>query len=97
MATKTLNISLPEELIKEIDASIKKRYSSRSEYFRNLALDDLDRKRRWDAIFAEGKKIGKKAGITSEQQVYDMLYQDKQERRAKREALQNRQKKTRSH
>jgi len=88
MATKTLNIALPEELIKEIDANIKKSYSSRSEYFRRLALKDLDRKQRWDAIFAEGKKIGKKMSITSEQQVYDMLYQDKLERQVKREALQ---------
>lgn len=95
MATKTLNIALPEELVKEIDADIKKTYSSRSEYFRRLALGDLERRRRWDAIFDEGKRIGKKMGITSEQQVYDMLYQDKLERRAQREALQNGQKKTR--
>lgn len=95
MATKTLNIALPEELLKKIDTDVKRRYSSRSEYFRNLALKDLERKQRWDEIFSEGKKIGKKAGITSEQQVYDILYQDKLERRAKREALQSKQQKSR--
>ena len=73
MATKTLNISLEEELIKEIDKSVKKDMGSRSEYFRRLALSDLERRRRWDQLITAGRSVGKQMGITSEEQVYKIL------------------------
>ena len=73
MATKTLNIALDENLLKEIDATVKKDLGSRSEYFRRLALADLERRSRWAQLMNAGKKVGKEMGITSEQQVYDLL------------------------
>lgn len=73
MATKTLNIALDESLIKEIDRAVKKDFGSRSEYFRRLALNDLERRQQWQQIFDAGKTVGKKMGITNEQQVYDAL------------------------
>jgi metal-responsive CopG/Arc/MetJ family transcriptional regulator len=73
MATKTLNIALDQELIQEIDAAVRKDMGSRSEYFRRLALDDLERRREWNKLFDRGNKIGREMGITSEQQVYDIL------------------------
>jgi len=73
MATKTLNIALDDKLIKAIDGAVKKDMGSRSEYFRRLALADLERRQRWAALFASGKKVGKKMGITSEAQVYKLL------------------------
>jgi metal-responsive CopG/Arc/MetJ family transcriptional regulator len=73
MATKTLNIALDENLLKDIDRAVKKDLASRSEYFRRLALADLERRRRWEDLFAAGKAVGKQMGITSEQQVYNLL------------------------
>jgi metal-responsive CopG/Arc/MetJ family transcriptional regulator len=73
MATKTLNIALDQELIQEIDTAVRKDMGSRSEYFRRLALDDLERRREWNKLFDRGNKIGREMGITSEQQVYDIL------------------------
>jgi metal-responsive CopG/Arc/MetJ family transcriptional regulator len=80
MATKTLNIALDEQLIKEIDTAVKKDMGSRSEYFRRLALDDLERRREWKALFDRGNQIGREMGITSEQQVYDILAEYKREK-----------------
>ena len=73
MATKTLNIALDEKLLKDIDRAVKKDMGSRSEYFRRLALADLARRKQWEQLFAAGKAVGKEMGITSEEQVYQIL------------------------
>ena len=80
MATKTVNIALDEKLIKEIDRAVKKDMGSRSEYFRRLALTDLERRRRWRELLAAGKKVGQEMGITSEEQVYEILNESKREK-----------------
>jgi len=70
MATKTLNIALPERLIKDIDRLVKQKYTSRSEYFRNLAIADLERRVDWENLLDIGNAKGKLLGIKSEQDVY---------------------------
>ena len=87
MATKTLNIALDEKLLKEIDKAVKKDMGSRSEYFRRLALRDIERRRDWDELFDSSNKKGREMGITSEQQVYDILDEYKREKREQREKL----------
>jgi Arc/MetJ-type ribon-helix-helix transcriptional regulator len=79
MATRTLNIALDDSLIKDIDSAVKKDMGSRSEYFRRLALRDLERRRRWNQVFDAANKKGRKMGITSEQQVYDIISEYKRE------------------
>ena len=73
MATKTLNIAIDEDLLKEIDSAVKKDRGSRSEYFRRLALADLERRTRWAQLMRSGQDVGKQMNITSEEQVYDIL------------------------
>ena len=73
MATKTLNIALDEKLIKQIDKAVKRDMGSRSEYFRRLALNDLERRQRWTELMSAGREVGKQMGITSEEQVYKIL------------------------
>lgn len=41
MATKIINISLPEELVKKVDAAAKAEYSSRSDYIRSSLVSRL--------------------------------------------------------
>lgn len=83
MATKTLNIALDDQLIKQIDDAVKKDMGSRSEYFRRLALRDLQRRREWTKVFDSANEKGRDMGITSEQQVYDMIAEYKREKRSK--------------
>lgn len=73
MTTKTLNIALPERLIKDIDRLVKKKYTSRSEYFRTLALADLERRMDWDNLFNQSNAKGSSLGIKSEKDVYRRL------------------------
>ena len=73
MATKTLNIALDEALLKEIDKAVKKDFGSRSEYFRRLALADLERRARWAELIKGGRAVGKEMGVTSEEQAYAIL------------------------
>jgi len=63
MATKTLNIALDETLLKKIDMAVKKDMGSRSEYFRRLALDDLERRQEWKELLDRGRAVGRKMGI----------------------------------
>lgn len=83
MATKTLNIALDENLIKKIDQAVKKDLGSRSEYFRRLALADLERRQRWDELLGAGKQVGKEMGIASEDQVYQITSDYKREKQQK--------------
>jgi len=49
MATKNINLALDERL-KRVDALVKKEMNSRSEYFRRLALADLERRKTLPSI-----------------------------------------------
>jgi len=82
MATKTLNIALDEKLLKDIDMAVKKDMGSRSEYFRRLALADLEKRKQWKELFDGGNKMGQEMGITSEEQVYQILDDYKREKKA---------------
>lgn len=73
MPTKTLNIALNETLIKQIDKAVKKDFSSRSEYFRRLALADLERRARWEIITNYGQNVGKEMQISSEEEIYALI------------------------
>jgi len=42
MATKTINISLDEELLKKVDKAAKAEYSSRSDYIRKSLVEQLN-------------------------------------------------------
>jgi metal-responsive CopG/Arc/MetJ family transcriptional regulator len=83
MATKTLNIAIDEDLLKEIDSAVKKDKGSRSEYFRRLALRDLERRGQWKDLFDRSNKKGQSIGITSEGQVNQILEDYKSEKRQK--------------
>lgn len=73
MANKTLNIALDENLIKDIDRVAKQDLASRSEYFKRLALADINRRKRWNELFKAGRAVGNQMGISSETQVYKLL------------------------
>lgn len=63
MATKTINISMDEALIKKIDKAAKAQYSSRSDYLRMAVIDKLDNPQKSD-IQDEYRKFVAKYGQT---------------------------------
>ena len=55
MSTTTVNISFQESLLSDIDTVARKESRTRSELLREAARMYIERKRRWDKIFAYSK------------------------------------------
>lgn len=73
MSSQAFNISLPKELVNKVDAQAKRDYSSRSDFIRKAIVNQLRSEQALEAIFDRANKKGKKLGIKSEQQVYDII------------------------
>ncbi len=57
MTTATVNISFQENLLADIDKIARIESRSRSELLREAVRLYIDRKRRWDRIFAYGRSV----------------------------------------
>ena len=75
MATQTLNIALPEELVKKVDEAAKKEYKNRSELIREALRVYLKDMEEWEDLFKYGREIGKKMRIRSEKDVDKIVYE----------------------
>ncbi len=75
MSTQTFNLSLPRDLVKKLDEQAKKDYSSRSDYVRKAIVNQLRAEQALSDVFDRANRRGKQMGITSEQQVYDIIDQ----------------------
>ena len=80
MDTQTINLSLPKKLLSRIDQQAKKESRSRSELIREVTRGYLERISSWDQIFKYGKKKAKELGIKSEEDVYRMVQEYRQEK-----------------
>lgn len=69
MQTQTFNIALPVDLVTRMDLIARSEYRNRSEFIREAIRVYLDRADRWERIFAAGRKVAKKMGIKSEEDV----------------------------
>lgn len=81
MQTQTLNIVLPNQLIKKVDQLAKKEYRNRSELIREALRVYLKDKGEWEQIFEYGKQVGKKMGIKSEEDVNRIVYEHRHGRK----------------
>jgi metal-responsive CopG/Arc/MetJ family transcriptional regulator len=72
MASKVINISLPEELLREIDESAAAEHRTRSEWLRESARRSLS-DQRWRRIQAEVSERARAAGIFTEDDVEDLM------------------------
>jgi metal-responsive CopG/Arc/MetJ family transcriptional regulator len=66
MATKTFNISMPEELIKRADRLAKNEQSNRSELLRTALRNYLQEREEWEKVFVYGERQAKKLNIKEE-------------------------------
>ena len=69
MNTQTLNIALPEDLVKKVDNLAKKEFRNRSELIREALRSYISNKEKWEELFSYGKSMGKKLNIISEEDV----------------------------
>ncbi len=73
MASQTFNISLPRELVEQIDDQARREFSSRSEYIRRAVVKQLRTEQALQAVFDRANGRGRRLGYVSEQQVYDAI------------------------
>lgn len=76
---RTVTISLPPQLAKQIDSIARKEGRSRSELMREALRQYMARGERWEQIFAYGKGIARKERLTDR----DVAAAVKQRRRAR--------------
>ncbi len=75
MLTQTLNIALPKDLVKKVDERAKKEYKNRSELMREALRIYLTDRQEWEDLLKYGKKVGKRMGIKSEEDVNKIVYE----------------------
>jgi len=73
MSTKTFNLSLPVDLVNELDKRAKKDYSNRSEYIRRAVVNQMRSEEALEKLLDRTNEKGSKLGINSEQQVYEII------------------------
>ncbi|GMO35746.1 MAG: hypothetical protein Ta2B_15860 [Termitinemataceae bacterium] len=85
MAISTVNISFQEDLLRQIDNIAQNEARTRSELIREAARLYIERKRKWESIFAYGESIASKGIFTEE----DVMKEIKQYRKEKRNESRN--------
>ena len=66
MSNVTVNISFQDSLLSDIDRIAKKESRSRSELLREAARAYIQRKERWNDIFALGRKVARRNQLRPE-------------------------------
>ena len=66
MAVSTVNISFQEDLLNQIDRIAQDEARTRSELIRESARIYIERKKKWESIFAYGETISSKYKFTEE-------------------------------
>ena len=66
MAIATVNISFNTEILRQIDELAKNEARTRSELIREAARVYIERKKKWESIFAYGESLSSKYGFTEE-------------------------------
>lgn len=73
MALKTVNISFPEQTLKEIDEFAKKEALSRSDVLRIGAKKYIRNFSEWQLLQEIGERKARKAGLNSEEKIIEAL------------------------
>lgn len=73
MNVKTINVSFPPELLKEIDRKAKEEYRSRSELLKDATLMYIQTKNNWQVLQKDLSTKAKKMGIKSQEDIEEMV------------------------
>ncbi|MDR1243673.1 MAG: ribbon-helix-helix protein, CopG family [Endomicrobium sp.] len=77
MSISTVNISFNKELLLKIDKLAKEEVRSRSELIREASRMYIERKRKWQNLFAYGQKIPSQANISQKDIIDEIKAQRK--------------------
>ena len=83
MAVATVNISFQEDLLSRIDQIAQNEARTRSELIREAARIYIERKNKWESIFAYGESLSSKYKFT-EEDVNDEIQKYRKEKSRKK-------------
>ncbi|MCF7837608.1 MAG: ribbon-helix-helix protein, CopG family [Candidatus Marinimicrobia bacterium] len=66
MSTTTVNVAFQSTLLQEIDRAARAESRSRSEFLREAARSYIQRKQRWNDVFAMGNEIARTRGLSDD-------------------------------
>ena len=78
--SRTVTVSLPSELAREVDRVARAERRSRSEMFREALRQYLTRKDRWEEIFSYGEETARRSGL-KEKDVVEVVQAARRSRR----------------
>ena len=81
---RTVTVSLPPALIRDVDRLARSEGRTRSELFREAVRQYIRRVERWDQIFAFGEKLAKNRRFTDEDVISAVAERRRSLRRAAR-------------
>jgi metal-responsive CopG/Arc/MetJ family transcriptional regulator len=64
MSNRTVNISFEDNLLRDIDRAARRESRSRSEFLREAARAYIQRRERWERIFAAGHEIARRKRLS---------------------------------
>jgi metal-responsive CopG/Arc/MetJ family transcriptional regulator len=73
MSVKTINVSLPDELLKEIDRKAEEEYRSRSELLKKATLMYIQTKDNWQVLQKDLVLRARKQGVKRENDIEKMV------------------------
>lgn len=95
MSTQTINISLPEDLVKKIDKAANAEFASRSDYIRQALVSKLktDRVQQsdWDLLEALSREIAESASKRGYKTAADSVRAVKEVRRSRLDKITSKQ------
>lgn len=80
--TITINLSVPSDLLKDIDRQAKSEHRTRSEFFRDAAREHILREQKWKSLQRYGASQARKMGIRTEEDVVRVIHEFRKEQRA---------------
>ena len=82
MALSTVNISFKDDLLRQIDEVARSETRTRSELIREAARIYIERKKKWESIFAYGESISSEYKFTGKD-ISDEIKKYREEKRKK--------------
>jgi predicted transcriptional regulator len=86
MASKTVNVSLSEQIVEELDRLAKHQRRTRSSLLRDAIIEYMDKKVRWEDLQADAAERARRLGISTEEDVERLVDEVRESLYGKRQA-----------
>ena len=86
MASKTINISISEQILQELNRMAKRQRRTRSSLLRDAVLEYMQKRVSWEDLQADAAERARRLGVVSEQDVERLVDEVRESLRKSRAA-----------